>query len=89
MQLKPNFRVLAKTSIYRLLAQILDGVAPLMTDLPLAKSTTMHSPTLHISHTPYVIVKLIDRPQWFRAQFGPNLVYTKCQMFSFKMVFYA
>ena len=25
--------------------------------------------------------------QWFRAQFGPILVYTKCQMFSFKMVF--
>ena len=26
-------------------------------------------------------------PQWFRAQFGPILVYKKCQMFSFKMVF--
>ena len=25
--------------------------------------------------------------QWFRAQFGPILVYTKCQTFSFKMVF--
>ena len=25
--------------------------------------------------------------QWFRAQFGPILVYTKCQMFSYKMVF--
>ena len=25
--------------------------------------------------------------QWFRAQFGPILVYTKRQMFSFKMVF--
>ena len=25
--------------------------------------------------------------QWFRAQFGPILVYRKCQMFSFKMAF--
>ena len=33
------------------------------------------------------IKSLPCRAQWFRAQFGPILVYTKCQMFSFKMVF--
>ena len=31
----------------------------------------------------------IARSQWFWAQFGPIFVHTKCQMFSFKIVFNA